>query len=288
MLDLPQAQRPPSMSRAVLMQPPDWRYREACQYIADDSAQMPATVPTDPFVQYAVRAVRAGKNIATRRYTATLWPHVSAAIYYGTLGKSTAITAEMETYHIHKRKATDSECVCLPCGPVVYELYGKLFFDLSGIVAIHSWIHDFLFEPERYKKNTTLLRARLLAYYGGDTMGANAAVLGHASDGAEELMNKIMSNERHKKIFEYVVKTSRIDDTNYAMIMEAAIKSMNDRTFAEHMRDRDDSGSSSLEELATHLEEGVRAFSQQELMGGEVTWQAQTDNYLQAIPNKEN
>jgi hypothetical protein len=56
-----------------------------------------------------------------------------------------------------------------------------------------------------------------------------------------------------------------MDNETYVAIMEAAVKSMSDRDFQEKMRDRDDAGSGSLEELAEGLEQGIKAFSQTDI-----------------------
>lgn len=74
-----------------------------------------------------------------------------------------------------------------------------------------------------------------------------------------------MGNERNKKIFDYVIKHSQLKGIEYAMLMESALKGMTDREFAEHMKDRADAGSSSLESLAENLEEGIRAFTAHEM-----------------------
>ena len=149
--------------------------------------------------------------------------------------------------------------------PSVYELYSKIFCDLSGITAVHSWIHDFLIEPERYNSNTTLLKARLLAYYGGAKPGNCAIVVGPGDVDTQKLMKQIASNEQQKRIFEYIVRATDMSEEDYITVMESAVKSMTEKDFQEKMRDRDDAGSSSLEELATNLEQGIRAYSQKEL-----------------------
>ena len=82
-------------------------------------------------------------------------------------------------------------------------------------------------------------------------------------------MRRLMTNERQKNLFDYVVKKTEIDPEVYSAMMETALKDMAARDFQEHMKDREDAGSGSLEELAEHMEEGIRAFSQSELLGME-------------------
>ena len=79
------------------------------------------------------------------------------------------------------------------------------------------------------------------------------------------MMKTIANNEQLKRIFEYIVRATDMDNVDYVTIMESAVKSMTEKDFQEHMRDRDEAGSSSLGELAEHLEEGIRAYSQKEL-----------------------
>ena len=104
-----------------------------------------------------------------------------------------------------------------------------------------------------------------MAYYGGEKLGGTAAVTGAISEETQKLMKRIAANEQQKRIFEYIVRATDMRSEDYIAIMESAVKSMTEKDFQEKMRDRDDAGSSSLEELATNLEEGIRAYSQKEL-----------------------
>lgn len=81
----------------------------------------------------------------------------------------------------------------------LFELYRVLFFDLTGITAMHSWINHFLFEPERYAGSPLSLRARLLAYYSSVQDGMDAASMQPLSRDAQDCMKRLMENERLKK-----------------------------------------------------------------------------------------
>jgi hypothetical protein len=88
-------------------------------------------------------------------------------------------------------------------------------------------------------------------------------------------------------LFDYMVKHTRMTQETYAMLMEAALKSMTERDFQEHMRDRDEAGSGSLEDLATGIEQGIRAYSQQEIEGVDQNGLDFTNQYTQFITHKE-
>lgn len=264
------AELEPLCTRERLTAPPDWRYQAAVQYLDDERRGETPTVPADPVVQYAIRGLRVhvtGRRGSTqgRRYMYRLWPVVEEVFYYGITDRKSAISAEMDAYLIHGMNRDQARAAGCPVSGEVYDLYASLFFDLSGIRAVHSWIQDFLIEPERQSGDTRLLRARLLAYVGGPDAFSGSTVTGMLTSSGVAAMKNMMKSERQKQLFDYMVKKTRIDPVNYATIMEAAIKGMTDRDFQEHMKDRDEAGSGSIEELAEHMEEGIRAFSQAEL-----------------------
>lgn len=247
----------PVCTREFFLRPPDWRFQQALQYLDADRQNELAMIPTDPMVQFVIRILKAMKNVRTREFVQTLWPSVCSAIRLGTTNKHSAITAEMETYIITKRESDyliDKQLL---------EIYKKLFFDLSGITAIHSWFHDFILAPEQFAENSLLLRARMLAYNGN--LNPSEIFLGTLSADTKSMMKELSNSERSRKLFDYMTKVTKIDNTNYMLLMEAAVKSMTERDFQEHMKDRDEAGSSSLEDLAKNLEQGIRAFSQQEI-----------------------
>ncbi len=263
--DTPLAQQDAKFTRRSLLLAPDWRYQDAVEYLAAEREGRAVTLPSDPLVQFTIRALRAHRKQDTNSFLMQLWPDMYTVLYYGTVAQHSAMVSDMETFLLHDRTPSDIINAGLPCGPVIYELYGKIFFDLSGAIAVHSWINDFLFEPERYKEHTGRLRSRLLAYYGSVEVGMKSSITAASSTEADNLMKRLMGNERNKKIFDYVLKHSQLKGIEYAMLMESALKGMTDREFAEHMKDRADAGSSSLESLAENLEEGIRAFTAHEM-----------------------
>ena len=96
-------------------------------------------------------------------------------------------------------------------------------------------------------------------------MGGTAAITGYKDKDTMQLMKDITASEQQKRIFEYIVRATDMSREDYVAVMEGAVKSMTEKDFQEKMRDREEAGSSSLEELASHLEEGIRAYSQKEL-----------------------
>ena len=259
------AEKTPSNTREFFLRPPDWRYPAAVKYLNDELHGITPTIPTDIHVQYAVRVLRAFNQPATRIYMDVLCPDAVETITLGVIMKHSAITADIESCIISGSTTEELELDGFYIRPVVFDLYAKLFCDLSGITAVHAWIHDFLLEPERHSENTTLLKARLMAYYGGKNMGGTAAVTGFIDNETQQLMKQITATEQQKRIFEYVVRATDMRAEDYVAVMEGAVKSMTEKDFQEKMRDREEAGSSSLEELAGHLEEGIRAYSQKEL-----------------------
>lgn len=259
------AERTPSCTREFFLRPPDWRYQAAVRYLNDEKHGITPTIPTDPYVQYAIRILRAYQRASTRVYLEVLAPDAVSLIILGVYNKHSAITADIEGCIINGNTTEEAMINGFYVKPAVFDLYAKIFCDLSGIQAVHSWIHDFLIEPERYNENTTLLKARLLAYYGGQKLGGSAAITGYVDDDTQAMMKKIANNEQLKRIFEYIVRSTDMNNEDYVAIMESAVKSMTEKDFQEHMRDRDEAGSSSLNEMAEHLEEGIRAYSQKEL-----------------------
>lgn len=282
------AERPPENSRGVFLSPPDWRYQQACQYLEDERNGITPTIPSDPVVMLTIRALRAFRRVPNRMYIDALWNTTEEAIRLGTTMRHSAIVAEMEAHIIAGHAPKDlMKVYSCPIPAKVYNLYSSIFFDLTGITAVNSWIHDFLFEPERHTKNQVLLRARLLAYYKDASAGAKAAILGIDDKDTIDLLKKIGTNERQKSVFDYMVKHTKMDQVTYVTLMEAALKSMTERDFQEHMRDRDEAGSGSLEDLATGIEQGIRAYSQQEIADADSNGLDFTNQYTQFITHKE-
>ena len=286
--DIIQAERPPEMTREVFLSPPDWRYTTAVQYLEDERCGKTPSIPTDPMVLFTIRALRAYRNLPNRLVMDTLWKDVAETLRLGISMRRSAIVAEMEAHliagHAADRLAKDFSCM-IP--PMMYELYNKIFFDLSGIIAVHSWVHTFLFSPERYFNDQTLLRARLLAYYQSAEKGSRAAIFGPPDSSTASFLKKIGTNERQKELFDYMVKHTKLPLEIYATTMETALKSMTERDFQEHMRDRDEAGSESLEALAKGIESGIRAFSQTELANPDVSGQDFTNQFTAILTKKD-
>lgn len=283
----------PECTRERLLSPPDWRYQAASAYIMDEAGGVSPTIPEDPTVQLAVRALRACNSrkpacVHNRTFLFSLWPEVEEALYYGVTNHRSAVTAEIEMCIIRgmdSKQAAKAGCLVRPA---VYELYGKLFFDLSGLRAMHSWMQDFLFEPERYAGNATLLRSRLLAYMADPEALAGINVTGMTNRKADEFMKRVVSSERFKQVFDYIVRKTKLPGDLYAQLMEAAVNGMTNRDFQEHMKDRDEAGSESLEELAEHMEEGIRAYSQKELAAAPSSGVDFVNQYTKVLTGHDN
>lgn len=263
--ELPAAERPPENTREVFLRPPDWRYQEAVKYLELEADDKTPPIPSDPYVQLAIRGLRAYKSPNNRTYMQKLWVHLTDVFLLGINMQHSAVVAELEAHLISGHTVRQLRRYSYFIHPVVYALYEKIFFDLSGICAIHSWISDFLFSPLRHSADLTRLRARLLAYYGSWELGAKAAVVGMVSPDVATMLKKLSTTERQKQVFDYMMRHMSLDNETYATLMESVIKSVTERDFQEHMKDREEAGTGSLEDLAKGLEAGIRAYSQHEL-----------------------
>jgi hypothetical protein len=281
------ADRPPMNTREVFLNPPDWRYQQAATYLDDERAGKTPTIPADPIVQLVIRALRAYRRVPNRLYMDALWNTTEEVIRLGTTMRQSAIVAEMEAHLIagHSPESLKEWACHIPTK--LYEMYGKIFFDLSGITAVNAWIHDFLIEPERTNKNQMLLRARLLAYHNSAAAGALSAVMGADNSEGIALLKQIGSNERQKDLFDYMVKHTKMPQETYVMLMETALKSMTERDFQEHMRDRDEAGSGSLEEIAVGIEKGVRHYTNKEIADVDEQGYDPTNQYTRFLTHKE-
>jgi len=278
---------------ARMCRPPDWRYHAAVDYLRAISAGDVPEIPDDPVVQLLVRAMRPRtahprRQRARRQLVSQLWPAVDDVLYLGTDGRRSARTAEIEVCLM--KGWTHDEAVLAGCSfdRKVYELYAKSFFDLTGARSAQAWINDFLFSPETWAKDKSLLRSRLLAFHGDGTTGIRSAVMGSLTDSEAKLLRKIQGNERQKRIFDYVVGRTGIEPGLYASLMESALKGADDHAFQEKMKDREDAGSGSLEELAQHMEEGIRAFSQHELQSAETDGLDFVNQYTNTLTRNDN
>lgn len=272
-LDITRTEAPVAMqgpcTRKRLLDPPDWRYRAAVEFIRQLRRGQSPTIPSDPVVQYIARGLRVTtlQDSHMQKFLLQCWPELMETIYYGTLARRSAIACLLDTCHI-KGWTYDEACIAgCPVNRTVYHLYGKAFFDLTGVRTVASWIQDNLIEPERHNNNTALLRARLLAFHGSGTAGAAVSSTGMLDASEKELMQSISKNERSKQLFDYMVRHVKIEPDVYVGMMESALKSMSDQEFQRRQHEQDMVGSSSLEDLANNLEIGVRAFTNQEIQG---------------------
>ena len=283
-----QAERPPENKREVFLSPPDWRYLAAVDYLEEERCGRTPSIPTDPMVLFTIRALRAYRNVPNRLIMDAMWNDVAETLRLGITLRRSAIVAEIEAHLIAGHTTQDlKDLHACHIPPMLYELYNKIFFDLSGITAIHSWIHTFLFEPERFGKDQTLLRARLLAYYSSADKATNTAVFGSPDSSASAFLKKIGTNERQKDLFDYMVKRTKLPIEIYANTMETALKSMTERDFQEHMRDCDEAGSGSLELLADGIEKGIRSYSHEEMQAVDVSGEDFTNQYTAILTHKE-
>lgn len=296
----PPAEREFDASRDSLLKPPDWRYQEALSYLRSTRDGEPAQIPTDSVVQYTIRGLRCLRintnrclkpfDATGRRGLSTLMRRSMPALYetlvYGLYRRKSAVASMLDACLIKGWTHAEARKAGCPVGRDVYVLYSKIFFDLTGIRAVHCWIHDFLFEPERASASTALLRARLLAYYGSGSAGVFSGVVGMLSGAEAALMRSIMSNERQKKLFDYVVSKTALPADVYAAMMEAALKEVSGREFQERMRDREETGTESLEELASHMEEGIRAFTKAD-MGADATGLDFVNQYTKSLARSD-
>lgn len=259
----------PECTRDSLLKAPDWRWQEAQAFVRDKRNSVPCTPSSDPLVQYAIRIIAAQDMQGTSRATASLWPCAYEAMALGQ--SSSALASELDAYLI---KGFDHSMAAMAGCPVsrdVYNLYAGLFMDLTGIRAIHSWMHDSLFAPAIRDSEHSTLRVRLIAYYGGGLSGVHSAVSGMLSGKDSDVMRVLMANERQKKLFDYVVRITKMPPELYAQLMEGALKDMSDKEFQERMRTLVTESDESLEALAHDMELGIRAYSQSELDTADTT-----------------
>lgn len=259
----------PLFTRDSFLKPPDWRYQTAVGCLADEDAGRVPRIPTDPCVQYMARALKACRRPEGRDVVALCWEPALQVIHLGTVGASSAITAELESLLIRGATRGDPEVRALPVKADVYELYAKVFFDLSGVRAVHSWMQDYLLGTDGARGSWgSRMRSRILAYYGDGDAARHSAVTGRVSANALAMLKGMMSNERQCRLFDYVMQRTSLDRVTYATLMEAALRDMNSREFTERMKEREDAGSGSLADITAGLEAGIRAFSQSELSAG--------------------
>jgi hypothetical protein len=282
-----------SAGRGWRLRPPDWRYRAAKDFLVQVATGAPTEMPSDPVVHLLIRAMRprlrhSRRARQGRRLVETKWPVVDEVLFLGTDGRRSARTAEIEACLIKGWTHEETRLAGCDIPKEVYALYAQVFFDLDGARTINAWINDFLLAPELWNKERSLLRSRLLAFHGGGKAGIRAAIIGELSGDDSGLMRAIQGNERQKRIFDYVVGKANIEPGLYASLMETALKGADERAFQEHMKDREAAGSGSLEELAQHMEDGIKAFSQHELQPTEASGLDFVNQYIKQLTRNDN
>lgn len=278
----------PACSGEDLLRAPDWRYRAAQAYLESEDSGKSPEIPSDPLVQYCIRGLRAMRTPEMRAYLERFWPELHQALELGILRRDTAMAAAMDAYIMTGRDMAKDYGFTKSGGlKAVCQLYERLFMDLSGLKTVNMWINDFLFSPERDKRDLTVLRTRLVTYYGGLESGMQMAVLGSDTSSCKALMDRIAASERSKQVFDYMIRNTKLDPETYVTLMETAMRASAEQSFQERMRDREDAGSSTLEELAQHIEEGVRAFSQSELKAQLQGGDDPVNSYVKVLTERE-
>lgn len=260
-------------TRESLLKPPDWRYQEAIGYLGKMRRGVLPTMPSDPVVQYVIRGLKgsdtSGSDLESAEgrlsFLQAYWPVLSTVLCLGTFMRHSAMTSQIEVCLIKGWDHEMASTAGCPVGREIYDLYSSVFFDLTGTRAVHAWMQDYLFEPERYNSNPARLRSLLMAYHGSGTSGMNAMVTGCLTRDENGMLKQLMKNERQKALFDYIVKHTKLDPQTYTTLMETALKNMTEHDFQEHMKDRDDAGTGSIEELATNLETAIKVYSQEEV-----------------------
>ena len=250
--------------------PPDWRFKEACSFVAA-SAKAARTLPADPVVQHLARLM---KNVlvvarrtnagAVKNYCRVAWPSSTKVLYLGTVAKDSCATGMLELCLIKGWDHAKASEAGMPFSVAVYKLYEQAFFDLSGIREFDALMQDTLLD--RHTVCPGKLRQRFLALQDKDgATGMKAQGIGQLTAVEVSLLRDASGSERQRQLFDYIHSCQKLPAELRAGFMESALKAESDRDFQLKMRDKESEGSESLEELAQHLEEGIRAYSQTEL-----------------------
>ena len=235
-IQCPPAERTPEFTRESFLRPPDWRWQEAKAFIEAELCDEFYTLPEDPVVHMAVRILR---------------------------GVYSRFSLLIEGY---SPKAASDTLKFI--SPLQYELYGKLFFDLSGVRAVSSWMEDFVLNPKLGKETKLILRSRWLSYYEGGKSGVESALTGKLSPGARKLLAVFTENERAKQVFDYMTSSIKLPAVEYATLMEQSIKSAQDRQLAMDLKEAEEKETpESLRQLAENIQEGIRHYTQAEKDG---------------------
>ena len=252
---------------------PDWRYREACAFIKNVDDGSAVILPSDPVVQLLVRGIKGllcvnGKtgNKYTRGYTRAAWPVTSKVLYLGTLAKDSATAGLLDICIMKGFDHGKAKAAGMPLGKAVYDLYKLAFFDVDKLMEAGCLRNDYLFD--RVRNSIHAAGLRMVACFGdADDDGLNMAQGLPMTSGESSTAQKLMRSRRRKQLLDYVLEERPLPAEVKAGFMETALKAAEDREFQRALKEEDDKGSASLEDLAAHIEEGIRAFSQSEIAG---------------------
>lgn len=285
----PQIDKQPSYQRDSFLRPPDWRYLEARDYLREEQAGRKGLPPKDAVVQFLIRLLRGLSNPSTRSVIQLKWRDAADIIHIGTAARESSFSQELENHIINGLSAKEAEqrMGCAWFTASHYNMFRDFFFDLSGICAITAWVNHHLFNPAIRNKQGDLLRNRLLAYCEGSD-AATAALSPLYDSSHSDLLNLFARNARQKKIFDYLVQSTRLAPEIYAGMMETAYKDITTREFQERIKDKETAGESSLQELARDLSEGVRRFTLDEQQDYDQFGLAYANNYTSIILDKGN
>ena len=274
------------MSEAVkTIKEPDWRYQEACIYIQESqNAKSAISTPADAIVQLLIRGIKGLLHLhkdctpSVRQFTKAAWPVVTKVLYLGTLAKNSITTNLLNACLMRKLSYEQASKTGFPYERAVYMLYNKAFFDVENLLDYSCLKSDYLLDKNRLDSRS--LCVRLLTSLGTDTDGLNMGQGSLLSDSESHLIRKIMQSYRQKQIFKYVLEDKTLPAEIKANFMESAIKADEDRSFQLTLKEEETKGSESLEELAAHIEEGIRAFTQKEVQQVPADGSDSTNQYI--------
>jgi hypothetical protein len=233
---------------------PSWRWDQACAYLKDERAGIVPVTPTDPLVQLLCRVARAWGTIEGREVIREFWEPLYGAIYMGTFGKDSSVTAQTDALILQRFEPESEAVMTLPIDELTYALYASIFFDVKGMTDAHTWLQDQVIECETGKKDKPKrLRARLLAMVGTVEDTTDITVTGKGGQSAVTLMRRMIGCERWKKAFDYNMQKRMLDDHEYALAMESTTKDLLANGTGESGGD-----SVNLDDLVNGMEESVR------------------------------
>lgn len=246
---------------------PSWRWEQALAYIKDEQDGIVPVPPSDPLVQLLCRVARAWPTKEGRAIVREFWEPLYGAIYMGTFGKDSSVTAQTDALILHGFEPEAEEVATLPISELTYALYASIFFDVKGMTDAHAWLQDQAIEcvasgdPNKAKR----LRARLLAMVGTVEDTTDITVIGKGTRSAVDLMRRLTSKEHVKKTFDYIMSKSALDAREQALVREDTVSEWERREYQESQQQQQ-AGSDlpSLTELTDGMENSVRMYRKDE------------------------